>query len=80
VRRSDVPAHRFGIRTQIADSAGTTTWGYDALDRLTSASYPSGDAVSYGYDAVGNRTSLTVNGSTTTNNRDVSRANHEPRT
>jgi YD repeat-containing protein len=55
----------------MTDGSGQTTWGYDALDRLTSASYPNGDAVSYGYDAVGNRTSLTVNGNTTTNTFDA---------
>jgi RHS repeat-associated protein len=51
-----------GNRTQMTDSAGTTSWTYDALDRLTNASYPNGDAVAYGYDAVGNRVSHTING------------------
>jgi len=43
-------------------TAETTTYGYDALDRLktitypTDASFPAGRVVSYGYDAVGNRT------------------------
>jgi RHS repeat-associated protein len=42
----------------------TTTYGYDALYRLTNVSYPEqagapGKAVAYGYDAVGNRTSET---------------------
>jgi RHS repeat-associated protein len=48
-----------------------TSPGYDALYRLTSASYPNGDSVSYDYDAVGNRTSLTVNGNATTNTFDA---------
>ena len=55
-----------GNPTQMTDSTGTTAYGYDALDRLTSAAYPNKDAVSYGYDAVGNRTGLTVNGVQTT--------------
>ena len=40
------------------DSHGTTVYGYDALDRLTSVTYPSGKSVTYGHDAVGNRNSL----------------------
>lgn len=60
-----------GKRTAMTDSAGTTSWGYDALDRLTSATYPNDDATTYGYDAVGNRTSQTVNGATTTSTYDA---------
>ena len=60
-----------GDRTQMTDSAGATTFGYDALGRLASASYPNGDAVGYAYDAVGNRTGLTVNGATTTDTFDA---------
>jgi RHS repeat-associated protein len=59
-----------GVRTKMTDSAGTTTWGYDNLDRLTSAGYPNGDSASYAYDPVGNRTSLTFNGTTTTSTYD----------
>jgi RHS repeat-associated protein len=53
------------------DTAGdTTAYAYDALDRLTSANTTtsSGSVVSsygYGYDGAGNRTSRTVNGTTT---------------
>lgn len=46
-----------GNRTQLVDSTGTTTYGYDALHRLTSASYPGGPNDTYTYDAVGNRLS-----------------------
>lgn len=60
-----------GNRTSMADSAGTTTWTHDNLDRLTQASYPNSDLTGYGYDAVGNRTSHTINGSTTTNTFDT---------
>ncbi len=47
-------------RTQPATGAlgspETTTYGYDALDRLTGVSYADGRAVLYRLDAVGNRT------------------------
>ena len=33
---------------------------------MTDVEYPNSDEISYGYDDVGNRTSLTVNGTTTT--------------
>jgi YD repeat-containing protein len=55
-----------GLRTSMTDGSGTTTWSYDALDRLIEAAYPNSDVLEYGYDAVGNRVSLTVNGVTTT--------------
>ncbi len=54
----------------MTDSAGTTSWTYDNLDRLTNVSYPNGDTVAYGYDAVGNRTSHTINGVPKTNTFD----------
>ena len=43
--------------TQNVDQSGTHTYGYDAPDRLTSATYTGTPAESYAYDAVGNRTS-----------------------
>jgi RHS repeat-associated protein len=42
---------------QNIDQSGTHVYGYDALDRLTSATYTGTPAESYAYDAVGNRTS-----------------------
>jgi len=36
--------------------AGTTSYTYDALGRVTSAAYPNGACVTYSYDAAGNRT------------------------
>ncbi len=51
--------------TSLSDAEGTTNFGYDSLNRLTSAAYPSSTPTTYSYDAVGNRTSQTVNGTTT---------------
>ncbi|WP_224249694.1 RHS repeat domain-containing protein [Hyalangium gracile] len=42
--------------TQALASPETTTYGYDALDRLTGVAYPDGRVVLYRLDAVGNRT------------------------
>jgi len=36
-------------------AAETTTYGYDALDRLETVTYPDDTSVTYAYDAVGNR-------------------------
>jgi RHS repeat-associated protein len=49
-----------------AVAAGTESYGYDPLDRLTSATYPGGGAVSYAYDPNGNRGSVTSGGVVTT--------------
>jgi YD repeat-containing protein len=43
-------------------SAGTVTYGYDALGRLTSVTFPNDAAIQYSYDAAGNRTSLGISG------------------
>jgi len=46
-----------GNRDSLTDRRGAQTFGYDDLDRLTSASHPLlGTAQSFAYDAVGNRT------------------------
>ena len=37
-------------------SAGTTTYKYDALGRVTEVDYADGSIVTYTYDAAGNRT------------------------
>lgn len=54
-----------GNPSQIVTGAGTTTYGYDDLNRLTSAS-GGGLSLSYAYDNVGNRTSETRSAGTTT--------------
>ena len=52
-----------GNRTALTDRRGAQTFGYDQLDRLTSASHPLLlDPQAFAYDAVGNRT---TNGSVT---------------
>ena len=48
-----------GRRATMLDSFGQTTYTYDALDRLTGVNSPGAQLVSYTYDAVGNRMSLT---------------------
>jgi RHS repeat-associated protein len=42
--------------TQLIEAAGTHTFNYDELQRLTSATHPNQPAESYTYDQVGNRT------------------------
>ncbi|MGV3663330.1 MAG: RHS repeat-associated core domain-containing protein [Prosthecobacter sp.] len=60
-----------GNRTQVQEtlpdgSVKTTSFTYDVLDRLGTASYPDGRTVAYLYDSFGNRTKMTeVTGSTT---------------
>jgi RHS repeat-associated protein len=55
-----------GNRISQTDSSGTTTFAYDALNRLTQAAHPGGYGTwSWTYDAVGNRTQQTGPGGTT---------------
>ena len=59
-----------GNRTQVVETlpdgtTKTTSYTYDALDRLSTATYPDGRAVSYLFDSFGNRTKMTeVTGTT----------------
>ncbi len=46
-----------GDITQNIDQSGTHAYGYDAIDRLTSATYTGTPNETYAYDGVGNRTS-----------------------
>ncbi|NJN66382.1 MAG: hypothetical protein HC884_06535 [Chloroflexaceae bacterium] len=45
---------------------GTIAYGYDALRRLTSVTYPDGEQVSYAFDPMGNRTTMRVGSAETT--------------
>jgi RHS repeat-associated protein len=56
---------KVGNRTQVADTNGTTTVGYDAGYQVTAVTYPNSDSQSFTYDAMGNRLSTTFNSSTT---------------
>ena len=65
-----------GNRQTVVDPLGkTTTYGYDALNRLTSVGYSDGTTpnVSYGYDADGNRTSMADGTGSTTYSYDEAR-------
>jgi RHS repeat-associated protein len=48
------------------DQAGTHTYAYDELYRLTSVTYPGPSTTTYAFDAFGNRTSMTVGTDETT--------------
>ena len=47
----------------VPTEAGTISYTYDQLGRLSQAAYPSGAVIRYAYDANGNRTSYVVTGS-----------------
>ncbi|HKR23161.1 MAG TPA: RHS repeat-associated core domain-containing protein, partial [Pyrinomonadaceae bacterium] len=49
--------------TSAANQNGTITFAFDSLDRITSTTDVWGQTIGYGYDANGNRTSMTVGGS-----------------
>ncbi|MGH9462398.1 MAG: PKD domain-containing protein, partial [Vicinamibacteria bacterium] len=49
-----------GQRETATDSRGVTNYAYDDRDRLETLIYPDGRKLEYGYDANGNRTSLTA--------------------
>ncbi len=51
------------LTNTITDSSGnqrTESYGYDALNRLTSVNYGDGETRSYAFDNMGNRTSLGI--------------------
>ena len=54
-----------GQTTTKTDTQGIATYNWDARGRLTSASLPGGQTVSYSYDALGRRKSRTASGMTT---------------
>ena len=47
-----------GNLTSTVDPSGTTTYEYDAADRLTKVTYPSGRYLKYVYDMAGRRTQM----------------------
>jgi RHS repeat-associated protein len=57
VNKAEYSYNPVGNRTSLTDRRGGQTFGYDALDRLTSASHPLlGTPQAFAYDPVGNRT------------------------
>jgi RHS repeat-associated protein len=57
INKADYVHNGVGNRESLTDRRGTQAFGYDTLDRLTSASHPLlGSPQSFTYDAVGNRT------------------------
>lgn len=58
-------AGRIETITETLNPPNTNTYGYDVLDRLTSAAIP-GTSYGYTYDAVGNRLTRTAGASTDT--------------
>jgi RHS repeat-associated protein len=61
-----------GERTEMTDGTGTSTFTYDSLGRMTSATDGAGATTSYGYDLDGHLTSLTYpNGRTVTRTYDA---------
>jgi RHS repeat-associated protein len=46
-------------------SGKSIAYGYDALNRLVTVTHPDGAVTQFGYDAVGNRLTKTISGSTT---------------
>jgi len=57
INKADYVYNNVGNRTSLTDRRGPQSFGYDQLDRLTSASHPLLlDPQAFAYDAVGNRT------------------------
>ena len=57
INQADYLYNNVGNRTSLTDRRGAQSFGYDTLDRLTSASHPLlGTPQAFAYDPVGNRT------------------------
>ena len=57
INKADYVYNNVGNRTSLTDRRGNQAFGYDSLDRLTSASHPLlGTPQAFSYDPVGNRT------------------------
>lgn len=55
-----------GKLASVTDSRGTTTYSYDARQRLTEQTDPDGQFLRYGYNAANLRTAITTTSGTTT--------------
>ena len=60
--RFDYAYDALGRRSGVTTLEGPTTYGYDAVNRLTSVALPNGRSLTYDYDAAGNRLGVTDNG------------------
>jgi RHS repeat-associated protein len=56
INKADYVYNTVGNRTSLTDRRGVQTFGYDTLDRLTSATHPLALDQTFAYDPVGNRT------------------------
>ncbi len=75
INNADYLYNPVGDRTQLTDRRGVQSFGYDNLDRLTSASHPLlGTPQAFSYDAVGNR--ITVGNVTNAGNQLTTDATH----
>ena len=54
-----------GLRTRMTTLEGQNNYSYDDTNQLTQAQYPDSKTVKYDFDAVGNRTQVTENGTPT---------------
>jgi RHS repeat-associated protein len=62
-----------GSRKTLTDGTGTTTYGYDSLDRLQVVQHTNGSRVDYVYDPAGNITGITYPANVDTVRRTISR-------
>jgi RHS repeat-associated protein len=62
ISRFDYLYDHFGRPTSVTTLTGTTTYRYDTTGQLTSVSLPGDHAITYQYDANGNRMAVTDNG------------------
>jgi RHS repeat-associated protein len=63
--RFDYAYDDLGRPTSMTTLAGTTTYGYDLVGRLTAVGLPGGRTIQFAYDAAGNRISMTDAGTIT---------------
>ena len=73
---ADPAGNADGTVHTMVDGTSTTTYGYDALDRLTSVQDGNLDTVGYGYDLANNETSISYPGTSHTVTRTFDNANN----